>query len=398
MIDFEKEMDAILQGDPLGILQIKPKVSSAITADERLISSFEEINDFIREHGCEPEASRDIRERSLYSRLKGLRESPEKAISLKSLDTFGLLSSVIAKAEKEIKTIDDVLGDDALGLLGGDDTVGVDDSDIFNLRNVPETIEMPDKIARRKRCKDFADFESLFKQCHGDLKSGKKEFRKFTGEQQITPGLFFILNGVMVYVSEVGRREMKRGKTNARLRCIFENGTESNMLLRSLATELYKDENGRRVVDPYSDLFTEIDQVNESDDATGYIYVLKSLSDDPQIRGVENLYKIGFSSQPVENRIKNAAKEPTYLMADVAIVTEFQTYNLNPQKMELLLHTFFAEACLNLDVFDGEGRRYAPREWFVVPLHVIETAAQLLVNGEIINYRYDSLNHVIVEK
>ena len=390
MIDFVKELDAILESDPLGLLDVKPK-ALAITADQRLVSTFEEISAFILEYGHEPTQSRDIKERQLYSRLKGLRESPEKVAALVDFDSYNLLGDVKIIEPKEISTIDDVLGDDVLGLLG-------DDADeIFTLKNVPKTINVPDKFARREPCKDFDRFEHLFTQCHSDLVSGIKELKKFTGEQQITAGHFFILHGVMVYVSEVGEKVKKGGKINAKLHCIFENGTESNMLLRSLATELYKDEGGRRVLNP-DDLFSEAEKVTEEDEATGYVYVLSSLSDDPQIKEIKNLFKIGFSSQPVKQRIQNAKQEPTYLMADVSVVTEFKCFNMNPQKLELLLHTFFAKSCLNMDVFDSDGKRHTPREWFIVPIGVIETAVQLLINGEIINYRYDNTIAQIVDK
>ena len=230
--------------------------------------------------------------------------------------------------------------------------------------------------------------------------SKKKGTIPFTSELQIAPGKFFILQGMMVYVANVGQREMKNfGNVNARLYCVFENGTESNMLLRSLAAAFWKDENSRQVVDGVQKkLFGESEQVTSDDEATGYIYVLESLSEDQQIKGIEDLYKIGFSSQPVKQRIQNAVKDPTYLMAGVKIVTEFKTFNLNPQKLELLLHKFFVSACLNLDVFDNEGKRHTPREWFIVPLHVIETAVLLLINGEIVNYRYDSQRQEIIGK
>ena len=398
MIDFEKELATILQNDPLGLLNIKPKVSSSVTMDERLLSSFEEINTFVKERGKEPELSQDIHEHKLYSRLKGLRESPEKVAVLIGLDVFNLFSSEKMPIVKEINTIDDVLLDDVLGLLGDSFLKEDNPNDIFKLKNIPKTLEMPEQIARRTPCQDFGLYEPLFKQCHRDLVAGENELRPFTGEQQIEIGHFFILHGIMVYVAEVGNKEKKRGKVNARLRCIFENGTESNMLLRSLATELYKDEGGRRVLKPGEELLSEYEQVSSVDKPTGYIYILKSLSNDDKIKAIENLYKIGFSTQPVQQRIKNAIQEPTYLMADVKLLSEFQTYNLNPQKLELLLHTFFAEACLNIDVFDNEGQRYTPREWFVAPLHVIETAVKLLINGEVINYRYDNNKQEIIEK
>lgn len=301
---------------------------------------------------------------------------------------------------KEINTIDDVLEDDTLGLLGDDLSGQADPNDIFNLKNVPKPADTPDYIAKRKPCEEFGQFEPLFKQIHADLASKKKVMRSFSSEQQITSGAFFILQGMMVYVAGVGKRELRNfGNIDARLYCVFENGTESNMLLRSLASALWKDETSRQIADDVQmELFSESEQITPDDKATGYIYVLRSLSEYPRIREIRNLYKIGFSSQPLKQRIRNAEQEPTYLMADVMLVTEFETYNLNPQKLEMLLHTFFAESCLNLDVFDSEGKRHTPREWFIVPLHIIESAIQFLINGDILNYHYDSQRQEIVGK
>ena len=400
MIDFIKELETILETDPLGLLEVKPKASSVISADERLVASFEEINAFMREHRREPAASRDISERKLYSRLKGLRESPEKAAALANFDVFNLLPNVKNPEPKETNTIDDVLEDDVLGLLGSDVPDEADPNDIFTLKNVPKTIDMPDHIAKRKPCEEFEQFEPLFKQNQADLASRKKVLTRFNSERQIASGEFFILQGMMVYVANVGNWEKRNfGNVNARLYCVFENGTESNMLLRSLAAALWQDKNSRQVVDAVQmEMFSESEQITADDEATGYIYVLRSLSEDPQIKEIEDLYKIGFSSQPIKQRIQNAKQEPTYLMADVMLVTQFQTYNLNPQKLEILLHTFFAESCLNLDVFDSEGKRHTPREWFIVPLHVIETAVKILLSGDIVNYRYNGQQQKIVGK
>jgi len=398
MIDFIKELETILDTDPLGLLDVKPKASSVISSDALLIVSFEEINRFISKHKREPNVGQDISERKLYSRLKGLRESPEKAAVLTEFDTFDLLDSVKMPEPKEIKTIDDVLEDDFLGILGVSNET--DPDDIFTLKNVPNSIDMPDYIAKRKPCKEFEQFEPLFKQNHVALASKKKVMREFTSERQIAPGEFFILQGMMVYVANVGKKELKNfGNVNARLYCVFENGTESSMLLRSLAAALWKDETSRQIVDAgQMDIFGESEQITPDDHTTGYIYILRSLSEDPQIKGIKDLYKIGFSSQSVNQRIQNAKQEPTYLMSDVMLITEFETFNLNPQKLEILLHTFFADSCLNLDVFDSGGKRHTPREWFIVPLQVIETAVQLLINGDILNYRYDIHQQIIVGK
>jgi len=396
MIDFDKELDTILETDPLGLLDIKPK-ATAITGDERLLSSFEEINSFIQEHGHEPTQSRDINERKLYSRLKGLRENPEKSISLSEYDTFNLLGDIKMPEPKEINTIDDVLNDDALGLLDDDIGAEADPGEIFNLRNVPKHINKADYVAKRKSCENFEKYEERFKEVHKDLMHGRRKIQEFK-DHDLRDGGYFVLDGVLLYLESIdakiqeqefssGGRTRKDGRTH----CIFENGTESNMLYRSLSKQLYK--GGKSVTESLEEshdtFLKNMSGINEEDEETGYIYVLSSLSEDPQIKGIDDLYKIGFSTQSVQQRIKNAAKEPTYLMADVRVVTEFQTFNLNPQKMEMLLHRFFAETCLNLDIFDAEGSRHTPREWFIVPLNIIESVVGLLINGQIVNYHYD---------
>lgn len=375
----------------MGLLNVKPK-RAAISMDERMLASFQQINDFYRQHGKEPESNpSNILEFQLFNRLKGLRASKEKCESLQDVDEFKLLTFV--EPPKPITTVADIFSDDSLGLL--DDEV----ASIFELKHVPLIPkDMPDKIAQRKRCSDFEQFEPLFKQCQSDLAAGIREARGFTGEQQIQPGHFFILHGITVYVAEVGEKELKNGKVNARLRCIFENGTESNMLLRSLATELYKDDTGRRILEPQEKALEALEQIQEGDKRSGYLYVLQSLSVVPEIAEIKDLYKIGFSTVPVPERIKNAAEDPTFLMAPVKLVSVFECYNLNPQKFELLLHTFFGRACLNVDVYDKSGKRFSPREWFVAPVHVIEAAANMLINGEIINYKYDHEHSEIIER
>lgn len=381
----------ILQDDDIGLLNVKSK-RTAITVDERLLASFQQINDFFRQYGREPESNAsNILEFQLFNRLKGLRTSKEKCEALQAMDEFKLLTYV--EPPKPITSVSDIFNDDSMGLL--DDEV----SSIFQLTHVPVlSKEMPDKFAQRKRCLEFEQFEPLFKKCHADLAIGVREARGFTGEQQIQPGHFFILHGITVYVAEVGEKEVKNGKVNARLRCIFENGTESNMLLRSLATELYKDETGRRILDSVEKSLEGLEQIREGDEKSGYLYVLQSLSDVPEIANTKNLFKIGYSTVPVPERIKNAAEEPTYLMAPVKIISAFECYNLNPQKFELLLHTFFGNACLDVDVFDRKGKRYSPREWFIAPLHIIEAAANMLINGDIVNFRYNPLALSIEER
>jgi hypothetical protein len=373
----KKDLKKIIDADELGLLKVKPKSSPIEQSEERLLTSFHEINDFFKKEGREPQANaKDIQEFQLHSRLEGLRSDEIKRERLKPHDQYGLLSK-----SNKIESLGDIFSSDTLGLLSD----GA--NSIFALKNVPTTLKMPDEIAQRAPCKDFDKFEVRFKDSQSDLTTGKRKLLPFAKEQQISAGDFFVLKGILVYVAEVGKKESLKGKTNARLRCIFENGTESNMLLRSLARELYKD--GRRVTQHEEKLLDELKGITTEDEDSGFIYVLKSKSERNDIRSIQDLYKVGFSSLPVEQRVKNASSEPTFLMAPVTIVSAYQCYNLNPQKLELLLHKFFGSACLNIDVFDSTGKRFTPREWFVAPLDVIEQAIHYILTREILDFRYD---------
>jgi len=110
------------------------------------------------------------------------------------------------------------------------------------------------------------------------------------------------------------------------------------------------------------------------------------------------LYKIGFSSVDVDERIKNASKEATYLYADVHLLDKYACYNMNAQKFEHLIHRFFADVCLNVDVFDDREKRITPREWFVVPRPIIDKVVMLILSGDILKYKYDSVNMTLIEK
>jgi hypothetical protein len=136
--------------------------------------------------------------------------------------------------------------------------------------------------------------------------------------------------------------------------------------------------------------------ISKDDTETGYVYILRSLSDDDRIKTMRNLYKIGFSSGEVKNRIRDAEKDPTYLMAPVAIVSSFKVINVNPYKLEQLLHRFFGSSRLNIDIVGSEGCVHTPKEWFIAPLGIIETAIEMIVSGDIIDHKYDSENEKIV--
>jgi hypothetical protein len=398
-MDKDKRLQELFENDPLGLLNIKPSTAPARNEDERLVASFQEINDFYERNKRVPEQGGGLQEHQLYSRLKSLRENAIKVEILNLHDKYGLLHF----EKKQINSLDDILNDDVLGLLG-DDSEG-----LFELKNVTlsdkERAEA-DFVARRKPCRDFSKYEQLFKDVQKDISTGKRKLIQFK-EDNLVEGNFYVHNGVLLLLEKIdftkeekyfpdGSRVRKDGRT----RCVFENGTESNMLYRSLAKVLYV--NGQVLTKNDAEVnyrFIEsFNNVNEEDVEVGFIYILKSKSDKQEIREIKNLYKIGFSKTSVEDRIRNAIQEPTYLMADVRIVMAYQCYNMNPQKFELLIHNFFGSACLNIDITGRDGRRYSPREWFIAPLNIIEQAIQLIKSGEIVNYRYDDTNEEIIAK
>ncbi len=363
-----EELLKLIEDDEFGVLSIKPKVAANISAEDRLIAAFEEINDFLRQTNRQPTANiEDMIEFGLYSRLNNIKEDKSKVEILKKYDEFSLLQNI-----KIIKTLDDVFADDDLGLFIEDE------NSIFKIQHVAKEIAVPDYIAKRKPCNEFKKFEHLFNECQSDLASGKRKILPFSNE--IRKGLFFILKGVLLYVSKVERQEFVNGRLNARLHCIYENGTESDILMRSLAAELYND---GRLVTEHEDKLLDGFNIAEKTENIGYIYVVRSLSERDEIRSIQNLYKIGFSRMPVEDRIKNAESEPTFLFAPVAPVISYRCYDMNSQKLESLLHNIFGEVCLNVDLFDKDGKRYLPREWFIAPLETIEQAIQLLLDQPI---------------
>ena len=387
----EQKLRYIFDNDKFGLFNIKPK-SNQRNAEERLVSSFQVIVDFYEENSREPEFSKlNIQECQLYYELKGIRLNKEKCIALKDYDTYGLLddtkelnqTQTSIENKKEFNSIDDILNNDRFGIFDSDDS-------IFEIKHisVQKDRAKTDFLAKRKSCKEFEKFEPLFKQCHIDLKDGNRKLIKFS-EDDIKKGSFFVVDGMLVYVAETN--EIIRGKhskLDGRIKCIFENGTESNLLFRSLGKALYK--NGQSVTEKLNDTNLIIKQITDEDKESGFIYILKSKSIKPEIKSVPNLYKIGFSTIPVKDRIKNAIKEPTYLMADVEIIDTYRCYNLNPQKFENLIHSFFGDVCLSIDIYDNNRNRHTPREWFSVPLHVIDKAIRLIIDETVVSYKYDS--------
>ena len=397
-MDKEKTLDAIFNDDEFDILNVKPKVSNAKNEEERLLASFAEINEFISKNNREPQANvNNISEFQLYTRLKKIRENTNKSASLQNEDIHGLLNI----EKKEINSLEDIFNDDTFDLLD-------DDTDLFDFKHTPKEYDRAatDFVARRKPCKDFHKYEPLFKEIQKDLVEGKRTLVDFK-IGNLREKTYYVHNGVLFYLEEINidrkdhyKEDGTRVREDGRTKCVFENGTFSNMLKRSVEKNLYANgqvvsENTTKVNENFIEKFSNI---TEEDEEAGFIYVLKSKSKDERIIAIDNLFKIGYSKDTVEERIKNAEKDPTYLMAQVKIVTTWKCYNMNPQKLEQLLHNFFGKSCLNIDVFDENKKRHTPREWFIAPIEVIEQAIELIISGEVLDYKYDEVNLVIVKR
>ena len=375
--------------DALGVEVAPLNVASHTPREERIIAGFEDILRFHQTHGRAPlhGEGHDIFERLYAVRLDQLRKLPEAQTLLANLDSPGLLSGATVAQTN----LDDLDEDVLLAELGVGDAPA-DQNDITVLRHVRSNTEKraAEEIADRTRCADFEKFQPLFEQVERELASNVRKTLRFGRDTSIAFGNFFILGGQLAYVAEVGDTiKAPNGESDARLRVIFANGTESNMLRRSLQRALYKDDTGRRLTD--TDMGPLFGDTPEPDDiASGTIYVLRSLSTHPFVaEHRELIHKIGVTGGKVETRIAAAATDATYLLADVEIVATYKLHNLNRTKLENIFHRLFGAAQIDLTIDDRFGNPVKPREWFLVPLQVIDEAVERIRDGTITDVVYD---------
>ncbi len=398
MADFTDDDDALLA--ELGV-EVEAKRTSTRTAEEeRVIAGFEEIQRFFETHKRLPRHAEgiDIFERLYAVRLDRIRELEACRSIIEPIDHQGLLGIQPVMSQADIDDMDD---DALLAELG----IEAEVSEITTLKHVRSVSEKraAEEIANRERCEDFDQFKPLFDQAQADLKSGVRTTRPFVKDAGflkagITAGQFFILGGQTVYVAEVGEPiKAPNGETDARLRAIYSNGTESNILLRSLQRALYKDETGRRITEPTAGpLFA--DETDDGDLSSGKIYVLRSKSENPLVAQNRDLiHKIGVTGGSVERRIANAKFDATFLLADVEIVATYELFNINRTKLENVIHRVFGAARLDMEIKDRFGKPVVPREWFLVPLFVIDEAVERIRDGTIFNYRYRPDKAALVE-
>lgn len=371
----------------------KKKQATYTSREERIIAGFEDIVRFYEEHGRAPQhgENRDIFERLYAVRLDRLRAQEDCLALLLEIDRHGLLALPQAATPEEAEPNLDELAAELAGVEA--------DDDITQLRHVRSAEEKraADEIARRDKCDDFEKFKPLFEQVKQELASGARVTRPFELKAEIRPGAFFIVGGLITYVAEMGEIFTNaQGRTDARLRVIFDNGTESGLLMRSLQRQLHDDDAGRRITDPApGPLFADRPEDGEAE--TGTIYVLRSKSDHPFVaEHREVVHKIGVTSGAVETRISGAEKSSTYLLAGVDVVATYKVYGVNCQKLESLLHKVFVAAQLDLTIPDRFGHMVKPREWFVVPLSVIDDAVERIRDRSITSYRYSPTDGQLV--
>jgi hypothetical protein len=377
----------------LGVDLTPKKVRARTPREERIIAGFEDIVKFREEHGRTPQHSEecDIFERLYAVRLDRLRALPEARELLAEADAHGLLTG-----EGDPASMHD-LDDNALLAELGINAASA--GDITQLRNVRPSSERKaaEEVAEARRCEDFATFKPLFAQVQADLDAGVRTTRPFVrdvglSKAEILSGEFFILSGHIAYVADVGDLlKAPNGETDARLRVIYSNGTESDLLLRSLQRALYKDEGGRRISEPTAGPLFEQSPAPEQDQlATGTLYVLRSRSTHPAITAHRDLiHKIGITGGSVEARIAGATDDATYLLAEVDVVATYKLYDVHRSRLEALIHRVLHKVRYDIEIPDRFGKLVRPREWFLVPLDIVDEIVACISDGSLVGMTYD---------
>lgn len=394
----------------LGELGIEsaPAPSDARSArQQRIIAGFEEIERFVAEQGRLPQhgENRDIFERLYAVRLDRMRELDECREVLSSLDARGLLGETTTDERAPLSDAE------LLASLGVEATPASDVTQLVHVRSRAE-INAAEEVAQRAACPDFDTFRPQFAQVQRELESGERQSLKYRDNADIRQGDWFIVEGQKALVAEMGEPFVSDyGRPDRRLRVVYDNATQNELLLRSLQRALNRDKASRRITEPddgqnlslfgdeadtdgasadTGDAPADSSEADSDEIASGTIYVLRSQAEHPFIaehRAV--IHKIGVTGGDVQSRIAGAKYDPTFLLADVEIIATFGLANINRHKLEKLLHKFLAGARLDMALEDRFNTPVKPREWFFVPLGVIEQVIDKINDGTLDGFRYD---------
>lgn len=378
-------------------LLIKPK-KKQVTYDPE-VEKFKEIENWVKKHnGKEPEKTTDLSrlgERKLASRLKGIREAPERIELLKPYDKLGLLKQEdqnvslkekVSKEKMSFNSLDDILNDNSILFDNSGSTLNSKLFDTGSLNKYKKLQEnKPENKSKRKAMEGFSKYKPLFEEVQKDLTSGRRHLARYENNK-LQLHHFYVLNGQLLYIESIGsefkNKTRSEADTDARLHVIYENGTENYPLRNGLIASLY----GSRKRGAYGKAVTEPDdkfEFSADDQVTGYVYVLKSLSNNADVKRIQEdhpLYKVGFTSGTVERRIANAENESTYLYGPVKVVAEYQVINLNPEALETALHHALTQYRLDVDIRAGNGKIIHPREWFIVDLNTINNLVSQIIS------------------
>jgi len=384
----------------LGVEAAPAKKTVRSPREERIIAGFEEIQRFVEEHGHAPRhgEDRDIFERLYATRLDQIRSQQDCRDLALEIDYQELLSDspCVAEPVPEYSSNKELLAELGVNAPG--------ESDVTFLKHVKSQAqkerEKADEIGTREPCKDFEEFKPMFEAVQEELNSGKRKTLPFNKDGSIEEGNLFILSGQKAYVASIGDQFIGTdGRKEYRLRVIFDNGVESNQLMRSLQKRLWEDDAGRRISETsFGPLFDDVP--DDEDSASGTIYVLRSKLDHPIVnKSRDVIHKIGVTGGEVAKRIANAKNDPTYLMADVEIIATYELFNINRKKLESLIHRIFDNAKMEIEIKDRFGKPVVPQEWFLVPLFVIDEVVEKIKDRTIDEYRYDTksacLEHIV---
>lgn len=386
MINWEKELEAIFN-DPLLADVTAPRKRA--TSSDRLIAGFQEVLAFYEANGRLPEDTPE--EASIFHKWVGILKSEKKIERCRPFDDLGILPQPLSTAEEphpyyhraltEEEQLEAILNDPLLADIEAGNDLGLFDIPEY-MRQRLEARKEADYVGKRRPCEDFDRYAEGFKEIQHGLKSGKYKLVKFS-EPNLKVGRYFVEQGIIGYLAAFEQEAKNNlGRVDGRTRVIYENGSEADIKFRTITKNLSVD--GYSILDCSEMSPEEFEQcftITDKDIESGIIYVLRSKSTLPEIAALKDLYKIGFTVTSVESRIANAKSEPTYLCADVEVVATWKVYNVKSSTFEALIHKLFAPVQLQVTV---DGHR--PKEWFIVPLKVIEEAVKAIIAGRQIKY------------
>lgn len=380
-------LNTLKETDKFGLLT-RREVKKPTASQLPLVNAFEEIVDFFESNGRLPECRKDsVQEFQLYHRYKAICRDSQKLHFLRDYD----LNNILVDETNEIDPIERLKSEDVHGLLAAEPL------EIFKMKHVSERITA-EYISRRKFCHNFSKYQKQFEQISSDLQTKRRKLINYSPEA-LSPGNFYVLNGIILYLESVEGESAEydylsgtRTRYDGRTSIVFDNGTMSDMLYRSLDKALQKD--GFAISEPIELMSTR--EIIDDDKLNGYVYILKTKNN--SLAKYKNLYKIGCTTTSVNGRIKNATKEATYLFSEVEVASALRCYNIVPEELENAIHNFFNAQRLNIEIYDKDGNLFRPREWFVVPIDIIKEAISLIISNQHDEFYYNAQIQEIVKK